>query len=87
MKPTQEPWERGLTRERAAAYLGVAPTTLDKLDVPKRKRLTGAVRDLTRYDRHDLDRWLDTRLREDGSVPPANDPGDDPDEWGDPDME
>jgi len=83
MKPTQEAWELGLTRERCAAYLGVTTTTLDKLDVPQPKRLTGAVGpNLYRYDRHEIDRWMASRPRRDGSVPT---PDNDPDTWGDPD--
>ena len=85
---SQELWERWLSRERLAQYLGVAVTTTYKLDLPQPKRLTGAVGDsLYRWDRHEIDLWMESRPRKDGSVPPANDPGDDPDRWGDPDME
>jgi hypothetical protein len=90
MKPTQEPWELGLTRKRLADYLGVGPGTLDTLDLPQPKLLTrrgGVGKPIPRYDRRDIDAWMDSRPRRDGSVPAANDPGDDPDGWGDPDME
>ena len=79
MKPPQEPWERWLTRERCAQYHGVAPTTLDTLDLPPPKLLPrkgGIGKPIPRYDRHEIDRWGDSLPRRDGSVPPANDPGD-----------
>jgi hypothetical protein len=77
MKPPQ--WERWLTRGRCAQYHGVAPGTLDTLDLPpprllRRKGSKG--KPISRYDRHEIDRWGDSLPRRDGSVPPANDPGD-----------
>lgn len=83
VRPKSQPpelWERGLTRLRAAAYYGISPTSFDKLGF-KPKHL---IRSIYRYDKHDLDRWLDGRPRKDGSVPIPDNDHDDPDNWGDP---
>jgi len=56
-----ELWERWLSRERRAQYLGVAVTTTY---LPQPKRMTGAVGpNLYRYDRHEIDLWMESRPR------------------------
>jgi hypothetical protein len=66
----QESWKRGLTRHRAAAYIGVSPTTFDTYRfVPRHPGDS-----VYRYDKHDIDAWFDSRPRKDGYVlTPAND--------------
>lgn len=47
-------WPRLMSRELAAAYLGVGPSMVDALPIPPLK-LRGRVL----YDRKELDRWVD----------------------------
>ena len=43
-----------LSRKKAAAYLGVCLTTLDRLDIPRTR-----IRDRVMYKREVLNKWID----------------------------
>lgn len=66
---------RGLTREQAAEYCGCE--TVDAFsDWVRRGIVPGPIRGTTRWDRRQIDRWLDRRWGE-----PVNDAEMSPDEW------